>query len=196
MATPSTPPPAGLVLAAGAGRRYGGPKALARTSSGETWVRRAVALLREAGCGPVFVTTGASGDEVAAELDGLAEPVPVPDWELGMAASVGVGLAVIERGDSPAAVILLVDLPDVGSDVVSRILAHWAPGDEGVLIRAAYDGRPGHPVVIGRSHFAAALEGAGPDEGARRFLERAAVTLVECGDLATGHDLDHRAATD
>ena len=54
---------AGLVLAAGAGRRMGGPKGLLRRSpAGPTFVETAVAGLREAGVDDVHVVVGASAD--------------------------------------------------------------------------------------------------------------------------------------
>ena len=90
---PSHPEPvAGLVLAAGAGRRFGGPKGLARTPDGELWVSLAVRTLRAAGCDPVLVTVGAQAEAVAALAPADAEIVRVPDWHEGLAASLRAGL--------------------------------------------------------------------------------------------------------
>jgi nicotine blue oxidoreductase len=87
-------------------------------------------------------------------------------------------------------VLALVDTPDVGADVVARVLAAARSAASG-LARATYGGRPGHPVVIERSHVAALAETLHGDEGARVFLAgRADVLAVECGDLATGADVD------
>jgi nicotine blue oxidoreductase len=61
----------------------------------------------------------------------------------------------------------------------------------GVLARAAYDGEPGHPVLLGRDHWPGVVASAAGDRGARDYLAAREVTLVECGDLATGHDRDH-----
>ena len=49
---------------------------------------------------------------------------------------------------------------------------------------------PGHPVAIGRDHWAAVLTTARGDRGARDHLRATPHRLVECGDLATGRDLD------
>ena len=77
---------------------------------------------------------------------------------------------------------------DVGADVVARVLA--AAGASG-LARAVFDGRPGHPVVIARRFWPTLLETLHGDEGARAFLAgRDDVVAVECGDLATGRDID------
>ena len=96
----------------------------------------------------------------------------------GLAASVGAELAVFR----------LVDTPDVGADVVARVLS--AARTSG-LARAMYGGRPGHPVVIAREHWTALDATLRGDEGARAFLAgRDDVVNVECGDLATGEDVD------
>ncbi|WP_236713717.1 NTP transferase domain-containing protein, partial [Rathayibacter tanaceti] len=47
------------MLAAGAGRRAGGPKALRRDESGVSWIERAVRRSEAAGCGRVLVVLGA-----------------------------------------------------------------------------------------------------------------------------------------
>ena len=75
--TPSGPV-AGLVLAAGEGRRFGGPKALA-VLDGERLVDRAVTLLARAGLTPVVVVSGA----IELTVPG-ATVVPNPLWPSGM----------------------------------------------------------------------------------------------------------------
>jgi CTP:molybdopterin cytidylyltransferase MocA len=179
----------GLLLAAGAGRRMGGPKALVRGADGEPWVVRGVRVLRDGGCDQVDVVLGASADEALPLLDGTgAAAVVAADWHEGMAASLRAGLASVEATDADAVVVSLVDLPDVGADVVRRLLAE--PTDAATLRRAAYDGKPGHPVVLGRDHWAPVAAGATGDRGARDYLASRAVELVECGDLAGGEDVD------
>ncbi len=84
--------------------------------------------------------------------------------------------------------VTLVDLPDVGSDVMARVLA--ATEGPTALARAAYGGVPGHPVVMGRDHWAAVSASAVGDRGARDHLRVTEHVLVECGDLATGRDVD------
>ena len=182
----------GLVLAAGAGRRMGGPKALVRlTEDGPTLVETAVARVIEGGCDSVVVVVGAAGDAAAALVRGTgAEVVHATDWAEGMGASLRAGLAHLEAGDADLALVTLVDLPDVTAEVVHRVLAA-ALGDGPVaLARATYSGVPGHPVAIGREHWAAVRRTARGDQGARDHLRATLHVLVECGDLATGRDLD------
>lgn len=182
----------GLLLAAGAGRRMGGPKALVRDEDGTAWVVRAARALRDAGCTPVRVVLGAAADEVGALLRG--EPVEVvvaADWVEGMGASLRAGLEGLAETapDASAVLVQLVDLPDVGPDVHRRVVAAGAAGP-GRLTRATYDGRPGHPVLLGREHWAAVAASARGDAGARAYLRAHHVAEIECGDLATGADVD------
>ena len=173
----------GLLLAAGAGVRYGMPKVLAEQGK---WLRAAVAALAGGGCDDVVVVLGAAVVDVPAP----ARPVVAEDWQQGMGASLATGLAA--AGDADFAVVLTVDTPDVGADVVARVLTAARAAPSGIS-RAVYAGRPGHPVVIANRHRQALLETLHGDEGARRFLAaRSDVVDVDCADLATGLDIDSR----
>jgi nicotine blue oxidoreductase len=173
-------PVAGVLLAAGAGSRFGIPKVLAEQGK---WLRAAVDAL-SGSCDDVVVVLGAA----VVDVPGPARSVVASDWADGLSASLRAGLAATEGGQY--VVLALVDTPDVGADVVARVLAAARSADSG-LARATYGGRPGHPVVIERSHVAALAETLHGDEGARVFLAgRADVLAVECGDLATGADVD------
>ncbi len=190
----------GLLLAAGAGSRMGMPKALVRDDDGRPWLTRSVDVLREGGCAAVTVVLGAAADEAEWVLaDGLADlsgvtVVRCPAWEAGMGASLRAGLrhldATGDGSETTAALVHLVDLPDVGGAVVARVVA--AATGPATLARASYDAIPGHPVLLGRDHWAAVAEAAVGDRGARDYLAAREVELVECGDLATGADVDHR----
>jgi nicotine blue oxidoreductase len=173
---------AGVVLAAGAGSRFGRPKVLV-----DNWLSRAVAALDGGGCCPVMVTLGAAVVDVPTP----ATPVDVPDWQDGVSASVRAGVTAAHAVTSPSGVVLtLVDLPDVDAAVVARVIgaSQRAPG---ALVRAVYDGRPGHPVYLGADHVDALLASLDGDRGAGPFLAaRSDVRLVECGDVATGRDVD------
>lgn len=176
---------AGVVLAAGAGQRMGRPKALV-----EGWLAHAVGTL--ASCDRVVVVLGACADEARALLLGMNVHVVVAaDWDTGMGASLRAGLSALT--DENRCLITLVDLPDVGADVIQRVLKQ--PDSSAVLARAAYDGVPGHPVLLGREHWGGALTAATGDRGARDYLRAHRPTLVECGDLATGRDVDRATTT-
>jgi len=178
----------GLLLAAGAGRRMGRPKALLH-DHGTSWLVRSVAALVDGGCDGVTVVLGAAAEEALRLVpDGVAVVV-ADDWADGMGASLRAGLAAAPPGVD-AVLVSLVDLPDVGAGVVARVAAH--ANGAATLARAAYDGTPGHPVLLGRDHWAGVAASATGDRGARDYLADRDVVRVECGDLATGRDVDRR----
>ncbi|NNG18502.1 nucleotidyltransferase family protein [Naumannella sp. ID2617S] len=183
---------AGLLLAAGAGRRMGQPKALVTDADGTPWVHRAATVLAEGGCDPVLVVLGAAADQVRQLLPDTAIPVFAADWEQGMGASLRAGLAALPETAPHATAVLvgLVDTPGVTAGVVARLLS--AGTDPGVLARAVYHSAPGHPVLIGRDHWAEAARVATGDRGARDLLARPGVRLIECGDVGDGADVDRR----
>jgi molybdenum cofactor cytidylyltransferase/nicotine blue oxidoreductase len=177
----------GILLAAGEGRRMGRPKALMRDPDGTPWLVRAAAALDAGGCDRITVVLGAGSQEARMLLEDIPVDVIVaPDWSSGMGASLRAGLGFLIEGD--AALLHLVDLPDVGADVVRRVLA--ADSGPDALSRATYHGEPGHPVLLGRHHWPGVLRVATGDKGARDYLAAHPPMLVECGDLATGVDVD------
>ncbi|MFG2753511.1 nucleotidyltransferase family protein [Streptomyces xanthophaeus] len=192
MSTHTSPPViAGLLLAAGGGRRLGGrPKALL-PYRGRPLVENAVRVLREAGCGPVHVVLGASAAEVRerADLSGCVVS-DNPDWAQGMGSSLRVGLASLAGTGAGAALVSLVDQPGIGPAAVARVReAYRSPAS---LVAAAYDGERGHPVLFGAARWADIAATATGDKGARVHLARHEdeLVLVECGDIAEAFDID------
>lgn len=179
---------AAVVLAAGAGRRYGMPKALVEFE-GSLLVERAVRTARDV-CDPVLVVLGARAVDVwrEADLEG-ATVLANAEWETGMASSLRTGLDGLRGwpGRVDAALLLLVDMPGMTADALRRVAEHASPD---ALAVATYDGVRGHPVLIGREHWAGVVETAIGDEGARGYLAAHDVTEVDCTGLADPTDLD------
>lgn len=177
----------GIVLAAGAGTRFGGPKALARTVDGRPWLHLAVEALRRGGCDDVVVVLGAGADAAGALVPDGARSVVAPDWADGLSRSLRAGLAA--AGDAEAVVIVPVDTPELAAAAVARVVG--AAADSGVaLVRAEYGGRPGHPVMVGSAHWPALAGELSGDVGAGPFLARHGAVAVECADLWSGRDHD------
>ncbi|MFD5073202.1 NTP transferase domain-containing protein [Streptomyces sp. NPDC058371] len=182
---------AGLLLAAGGGRRLGGrPKALL-SHRGRPLVEYAVDVLRSGGCTRVHVVLGA---EAAAVRERAVLPgcvlVDNPEWETGMGGSLRAGLASLAGTGARAALVSLVDQPGIGPEAVARVLAAYESAAS--LASAAYDGVRGHPVLFGADHWAGITATATGDRGARAYLKAHAdaITLVECGDVAQAYDID------
>lgn len=192
---------AGIVLAAGAGVRLGVPKALVRDPDGTPWTVRAVRALTDGGCARCVVVLGAAADHARELLPDGALAVDAADWREGIAASIRAGLRALggpdpggrdpggadPGGPLQAAVITHVDLPGLPPTVVRRLL-HDA--DAATIRQARYGERPGHPVVLGRSHWGAVTASMHGDSGARGWLLAHGVEEVDCTDLFDGADID------
>jgi nicotine blue oxidoreductase len=174
---------AGLVLAAGAGTRFGGPKALAELD-GERLVDRAVRVLRVGGCDPVLVVLGAA----VVDVPGADAVVVNPDWATGMGSSLRAGLAARELTACSAVLLLLVDQPGVRGEAVRAMLSAHQNG--ATLAVASYPEGSGHPVLIGRRHWPGVVDGAIGDVGARHYLAAHADEVVEVDCTGRGDPAD------
>ena len=182
---------AGIVLAAGGGRRFGGPKAVAEVG-GERLVDRGCRVLREGGCAPVVAVLGAA----VVPVPGADEVVVNPAWAEGLGSSLRAGLAAraLTAPDVVAAVLVLADQPWLTPSAV-RAVALGATASS--LVMAAYAGEAdearggrGHPVLLGRDHWAGVRELARGDVGARPYLRAhaAGVEVVEVEGSAADVD--------
>jgi CTP:molybdopterin cytidylyltransferase MocA len=174
---------AGLILAAGAGTRYGQPKAPV-VVDGERLIDRAIRIMTEAGCDPILVVLGAWTGHVEG-----ADIVVNDNWPEGMGSSLRAGLTELrDTTDATCAVITLVDLPGLTAEAIRRVIQS-AP--DAAIGQATYSGRRGHPVRIARELWGDAIDVARGDEGARQLIQgRDDVALIEVGDVADGADLD------
>lgn len=176
---------AGLVLAAGAGTRFGGAKQLAELD-GRPLLEHALRAMSGARLDRVAVVLGAAAAEIlgAIDLHG-AEPVICERWEEGQAASLACGLAAFSAVE--AVVVVLGDQPRLAPEAIERVLAARTDGAQAV--RATYGGEPGHPVLLERSLFDRLRDVSG-DRGARNILRSVKTIEVPCDDLGGGEDVD------
>ena len=180
---------AGVVLAAGAGRRFGGPKALVRFE-GKLLVERAIATLLDGGCERVVVVLGANAASVREQAHlGDAKIVVNEQWPDGMSTSLRVGLAAC--AEASGAVVALVDQPGVTSLGVRRLIASWR--SSGLPVAAAsYGGAVRNPVLFGAPVWSDVVAAVRGDEGARGWLRANTdiVLPVEMADVASAFDID------
>ena len=173
---------AGLVLAAGAGVRFGpGESKLLADLEGRPLIEWAVS----AQCAvpeleDVVVVLGAQASLVASGASlGRARVVVCHDWESGQAASLRCGLEALAGAEK--VIVTLGDAPLITPAVISLFVGE--PGGT----RAVYGGRPGHPAVLGGAEIDA-VRGLGGDRGARDLL--AGGRVIEVGHLCSGRDVD------
>ena len=183
-----------ILLAAGEGRRMGGPKALLRLGE-ETFLARACALFSAAGV-PPLVVLGAEAGRVRGEAGIPAEAVMAVNarWREGMLTSVWTGLDAAEGLGAEAVLVHPVDNPFVAPGTIASVLAALAGG--AAIAVPSHEGRRGHPAGFARSVWPA-LRGAPVGGGARTVLQARPdlVVHVPAGpdclvDLDTPADLD------
>jgi CTP:molybdopterin cytidylyltransferase MocA len=181
----------GLVLAAGAGTRFGGGKQLARLD-GRPLLEHAVRAMTSAPVGRVIVVLGAEAELVLAQVDlHGAEPLVCERWSEGQSASLACGLA--ELTDCEAVVVTLGDQPRISPDAIRRVIG--ARGGGAAAVRATYGSGPGHPVLLERELFERLRDVTG-DHGARNLLLSVQTRDVPCDDLGNGSDVDTPAELD
>ncbi|MBC7159319.1 MAG: nucleotidyltransferase family protein [Porphyrobacter sp.] len=181
-----------IVLAAGAGRRFGGGKLLApfRSRPLVCWaVEAALASCVEG----VTVVVGARGAEIAALLALHAgerlRVVQCRDWGEGIAASLRCGIEALPDG-TRAALLLLGDMPLVSPGLADRVLTRVLDGAPAAL--PLCDGQPGHPVAVSHELFTA-LARLNGDRGARSLLEGLdGVVTIATADGGCVRDVDTR----
>jgi CTP:molybdopterin cytidylyltransferase MocA len=184
---------AGVVLAAGAGRRFGGPKALV-TLDGELLVERAVRICVAGGCDAVIVVLGSHAAEVVERANlGDAHTTIASDWAAGMGASLRAGIAAATAIGCDAIEVVLVDQPRIGPAALRRLRAAWENG--AVAAVATYEGEPRNPAVLDRSIWAEVSAAAEGDVGARGWLRAHPDRVIEipCDDTGDPVDIDTQA---
>jgi molybdenum cofactor cytidylyltransferase len=175
----------GVVLAAGAGTRFGGGKQLADLD-GRPLLEHSISAMIASPVGRVVVVLGAGAEEVVERVDlHGAKPVVCGAWRDGQSASLARGLE--ELADCEAVVITLGDQPRLSPDAIRRVIS--ARGAGAAAVRATYRGDPGHPVLLEHQLFERMRDVTG-DHGARNLLLSVATREVPCGDLGGGEDVD------
>ena len=158
----------GLLLAAGAGTRFGSQKLLARVGGAPivTQAARGLATLVD----HLIVVVGSDAPVVAAALAGIdATVVGNSQWQTGLSSSLKCGIGAVPSA-TEAVVVALGDQPGIDPVVVRNVIARWRESGKPIVV-TRYRGARGHPVLLAPSVFADVRAITG-DVGARALIEQ------------------------
>lgn len=181
-----------LILAGGAGRRFGGGKLLAPLA-GQPLIRRTVEAVAVADFAELIVATGADDAGIRTALNGIAcRIVHAPDWAEGMAATFRTGIAAL-RPDAAGVCVFLGDMPLVPVHLSAALIEAAMAAGYAARLRVA--GKPGHPVALTLAAFADLMRLEG-DQGATMLLKTrrsGEVAYLETADTGALTDIDSPA---
>ncbi|MDX6379517.1 MAG: hypothetical protein QOI57_541 [Rubrobacteraceae bacterium] len=178
-----------VLLAAGAGSRFGGGKLLA-PFEGRPLIEATLSGLRRAPVDEIIVVVGREGERLRSiSTTHGARVVVNPNWAEGMSTSVRVGIQACGP-EVRAAVVLLADQPLVGAEAVERLVGAFEGGAEVAV--ATYGGERRNPVLFAKEVWPLLLRELTGDKGARMVLKLhpELVTEVPCDDVADPADVD------
>jgi molybdenum cofactor cytidylyltransferase len=176
---PGTPKKiAALILAAGQGRRMGGPNKLLATINGKPLVRIAAEAAQASKAISLSVVTGHRAGDVEAALSGLsANFIHNDDHAEGLSTSLRVGIENLPV-DIDGAIILLADMPGIDAPTIDRLIDAFDPDQGGLLVVPTFNGKRGNPVVWS-SRFFPALAAVHGDTGGRHLIGENPDSVVE-----------------
>jgi molybdenum cofactor cytidylyltransferase/nicotine blue oxidoreductase len=180
---------AGMIIAAGGGRRIGGPEALLHQGE-KPLVNQMIDTMTEAGCERIVVVLGAAAEQVRETADlGRVTVVINKAWGTGVGSSIRAGLAAMDDEGIEAVVVVPVDMPGLTAVAVRRVAALPYPD---VLVCATYDGLRGYPMLFGRRHWSGIATLASADVGARPYLlaHKDQIVDIACDSVADGSRVD------
>jgi len=195
------PPLDAIVLAGGAGRRFGGGKLLAPWRQG-LLIEAALDAAFAAPVRSVILVTGADPGVTPVAIEhamtegeiGRLKIVHAPDHAEGMAATLRAGVAALPP-DCGGVFVFLGDMPLIPPDVAPALAATLRAGAPAAV--PLFEGRRGHPALFGAELFPALLSLTG-DEGARSVLRGQGERVAEVPASSSGvhFDVDTHGALD
>lgn len=175
-----------VLLAAGQGKRMGGPNKLLATFDGVPLARRMAEQLVRSRAAGTTVVLGHQADRIRTVLEGT--PVRIaenPLYRSGLAGSLRAGIEALP-GDAAAALVVLADMPGVATADLDRMIAAFESAGGRAIVRATHAGKRGNPVILPRALFGA-VAGLSGDTGARHLIESSELPVidVELGEVAS-----------
>lgn len=169
---------AALLLAAGQGRRMGGPNKLLAKVDGKPLVRIAAEAALGAKSKGLTVVTGHRAEDVRSALAGLqVNFVHNPGHAEGLSTSLRSGIESLPA-DIDGVIILLADMPRIDTATIDRLIEAFDPDQGALLVVPTYKGKRGNP-VIWSSRFFPALAAVHGDTGGRHLIGENSEAVVE-----------------
>ncbi len=185
-------PVIGIILAAGASKRFGQPKQLLDWR-GRPFVRAVAQNALEAGLSQVVVVTGANAHLVEAAVNDLPVIIKRNDnWQTGQASSIRAGIDAGTLAGSHrigAAVFLLADQPQIGPSVVRALIDYHTAGLDPIIAPLVMMEKRANPVLFDRITFPD-LMGLEGDVGGRAIFSRHHVEYMPWHDDRLLLDVD------
>ena len=190
----STPACIGLVLAAGAGQRFGSDKRRAQLADGNSLLRATILRAQEA-FSDVRVVITAEDDAQALAIPSGVQLVRTAHAKQGMGSSLAAGIQSLANTQATAVAVLLGDMPWISVATLQQLRAQ---ADAEHIVVAYCEGQRGHPVLFGRRFWPQLMQLHG-ENGAKGLIashaqQVIAVTLTDSGilrDVDTPADLSH-----
>lgn len=157
-----------VVLAAGFSKRMGRQKLLLPYGE-ESMVRHVVKKALQTKASQVVVVFNPEYSHVYDEIIDL--PVVIlanPESYQGMSSSVRRGFAHLEEEAADGGLVLLADQPEMDPNVVDQVILRFQETKK-AIVQAAYEGKPGHPVLFSRALFRDLQQISG-DQGGRQLI--------------------------
>ncbi|KSB88519.1 hypothetical protein AS593_12805 [Caulobacter vibrioides] len=188
-----------IVLAAGAGTRFGGGKLLADyrgrplldhalDAALAAPVDRVTAVIRPGDAAVAALVAARPETRASAPFGAPLRTLAAPDAAEGLGASLRAGIAALDPA-TEGALVFLGDMPDVPHDLAGDLAAALSGGVE--IAAPIHAGRRGHPVLFARACFSALMALTG-DRGAQGLMAARAVALVETDAPGVLFDVDRR----
>jgi molybdenum cofactor cytidylyltransferase len=159
----------GLVLAAGTSSRLGEKTKQLLPWKGTTLVEWAIRQAEASPLDEVIVVVGHKADEIRSKVAlKRSRFVEAPGFHEGCTASIRSGLEALDRR-AEAVVLVLGDQPGIESATIGSVIESWRR-TQAPAVRVSYRGRPGHPLLFAKNHFAE-LKSLHGDKGVWRLLD-------------------------
>ncbi|MFL5715780.1 MAG: NTP transferase domain-containing protein [Chloroflexota bacterium] len=176
----------GLVLAAGAGSRFGGGKLLASVG-GRPLLQHVLDAVAAAGVDDVVVVLGTEAPAIEAAIAWRGERRVVnPAPERGLSSSLKTGFYAVPT-DADAVLVALGDQPLIPVETIRALLDASSPEDRPVVVPAFEEGQGRNPVLLRRPAFGLVAETDG-DRGLGPVIAAHPERVTEVA--VTGHNPD------